>query len=285
MNFDPRVDPFTISLWVRSNTANGYRTLLGKDGNREENWRVQYRLWTTDTPSTVQGVSGGNWSGGLSTILNDGQWHLLTMVNYLDAGTWRTRVYFNDGSEFTQWNTGEGGTVPRLLRIGDTTNGGNGWRGQIDDLRIYRRALSQAEVASLYNPPAAPLNYDSWLASLASPPPAGQLGTHDDPDSDNIVNLMEYALGSDPMVSSTTSLPEVEMREAPDPMIRFTYLRAREDIDYSVISTISLADDSWSPDGVTQDTTSPVGGSATATMPFDPVTSPQRFLRLKVSER
>jgi hypothetical protein len=40
------------------------------------------------------------------------------------------------------------------MRIGAMSAGWNGWAGQLDDFRIYRRALTQQEIATLYTPPA-----------------------------------------------------------------------------------------------------------------------------------
>jgi len=282
LNFAPNSEPFTISLWVRTTTTDSYRTLLGKDGNAAENWRVQYRLWAVNPVTNIQGISGAGWSGQLSTNLNDGQWHLLTMVNYLDGGTWRSRVYLNDGSTYTQWNTGNGAPVPQQLRIGDTSHGGNGWNGQIDDLRIYQRALSQSEVATLYSPPAAPLNYDTWLNSLPTSVPADQRSILADPDSDGMVNLVEYALDGNPMSGVLQNLPAVSIVQPSNSVAQFSYLRARADITYTVETSTELTSDSWTTVGVTQDTSSPVGSMTTATMNIDQTSC--RFFRLLVTE-
>jgi len=158
LNFVPRGDPFTISVWVRSTfAAGGFRTIIGKDDGQISGY-TQMRLWATNPLTNIEGVNGGQYGGQLATApaLNDGQWHLLSMTSFNDGGTWRTRVYYDDGTQFAQFNTGPGGTTPGLLRIGDTTLGGNSWNGQLDDLRIYRRALSPAEVAQLYSPPTGP---------------------------------------------------------------------------------------------------------------------------------
>ncbi len=61
-----------------------------------------------------------------------------------------------------------------------------------------------------------------------------------------------------------------------------SYLRARADITYTVETSTTLAPGSWTSAGVTQDTTTPVGGTASATIPFNPAPTP-RFLRLKFS--
>lgn len=158
LDFEPRGDAFTISVWVRTTNTGNYHTLFGKDGNPPD-WPVQYRLWTTSPTSTLQAVTGNQYGFSLPTsmpALNDGQWHLVTLVNRLDGVTWRTRVSFDNGSTSVEFNTGAGGRIANLLRIGDTSHGGNGWNGQMDDLRIYRRALSPSEIGALYAPPPSP---------------------------------------------------------------------------------------------------------------------------------
>lgn len=156
LNFDPRADAFTISTWFRTTATSNYHILFGKDGGTPN--RVQYRAWITDPNTRLSAVNGDQYGGFINTspALNDGQWHLATLVNFNDNGTWRTRLYYNDGTQFTQFNTGNGGTVSDLLRIGAMSAGWNNWVGQLDDFRVYRRALSQQEIANLYNPPPPP---------------------------------------------------------------------------------------------------------------------------------
>lgn len=199
LNFVPRGDPFTISVWVRSTFVGGYRTIIGKDDGVVSGY-TQMRLWATSPTTLLQGINGGQGSAQIATApaLNDGQWHLLTMVNYNDAGTWRTRVYYDNGTQFTQFNTGPGGTTPGLLRIGDTTLGGNAWNGQLDDLRIYRRALNQGEITALYTAPDVE-TFDDWRnanltpAQLANP---ALNGPEHDANGNGIANAIEFALGS-----------------------------------------------------------------------------------------
>jgi mono/diheme cytochrome c family protein len=185
LNFDPRGQAFTMSVWCRT-TATGYNILFGKDGGSP--YRVQQRLWIA--PNNLQGINGDQYGGQLTTTptISDGQWHLVTMVNFNDAGTWRTRVYYDDGTQSTTFNTGAGGTVSELLRIGGMSAGWNGWLGQIDDLRIYRRALTQTEVNTLYTAPN-PETYSGW--SNANLPPAVS-APHQDANGNGIPNLIEF---------------------------------------------------------------------------------------------
>ncbi|MFM7604042.1 MAG: LamG-like jellyroll fold domain-containing protein [Prosthecobacter sp.] len=198
LNFLPRGDPFTISVWVRTTfTAGGYRTIFGKDEPVVSGY-IQNRLWATNTMSTVQGGHGGQGSAQISTspTLNNGQWHLLTLTNQNVSGTWVTRIYYDDGMLLTQFNTGPGTTASGLLRIGDTSLGGNGWNGQIDDFRIYRRALSVAEISALYTAPQTE-TYGGWSAANLPANP-GLNGSGHDANGNGIPNLIEF-IASQPL--------------------------------------------------------------------------------------
>ncbi len=275
LNFLPRGDAFTMSVWVRTTfAAGGYRTVLGKDDGAVSGY-VQHRLWTTNTMTTVQGINGG--AGGnqpTAPALNDGQWHLLTMVNFLNGATWQTRVYY-DGAQVSQFNTGAGATTAGLLRIGDTTLGGNGWNGQLDDLRIYRRALTQPEIATLFNPPPVQ-SYDTWMLALANPPTDRALLA--DPDYDGIASLLEYALGTHPNDPASATAPALLSTGS---VISLSYPRLRAELIYTVEASTDLV--TWSSVGIDQDTVTPIGQTATATMPITPG-APQVFLRLRVTE-
>jgi hypothetical protein len=190
LNLNPRGDAFTISLWCRTTTTNGYTTLFSKDSGSPQ--LTQFRLWGTNPTSALQGINGNQFGGTINTApaLNDGQWHLVTMVNFNDAGTWRTRVYFDNGTQNTTFNTGAGGTVNDLFRIGGLSAGWNGWFGQIDDFRIYRRALTQAEINTLFTAPN-PETYASWSATNLPANPSLN-GPNHDANGNGIPNLIEF---------------------------------------------------------------------------------------------
>ncbi len=278
LNFNPQGDPFTISVWVRSTSPGGYNTILGKDRNSEP-FDTQYRMWMTNTGSNLQGVNGNQYGGTLNVSaspMNNGQWHLITMVSYLDVATWRTRVCYDDGTNFTTFNTGAGGIIPGLMRVGDTTRGGNSWSGQLDDLRIYQRALTQQEIATLYNPPPT---YADWLRDSLTPAqlvlPAFTDATAD-PDADGHNNLLEYALGTHP--NNSANIVHPTFQRVGD-TISLTYPRLRGDVTYLVESSTNLTD--WFTAGIDQDAITPIGQSATATLVIPPG-SEKIFLRLRV---
>ncbi len=194
LNFHPRGDAFTVSVWVRTLSTGGYNTVLGKDQSVSP-FAAQYRLWMVNSPTSFQSISGGNYSTTLTTpAINDGQWHLLTLVHFNDAGTWRSRLYFDNGTVFNSVPAGSLAPLPDLWRIGDTTRGGNGWVGQIDDLRFYKRALTPSEIAALHTAPQTE-TFGGWrtanltLGQLADPLLSGPNG---DANDNGIPNLVEF---------------------------------------------------------------------------------------------
>lgn len=287
LNFLPRGDAYTVSVWVRSSFVGGYRTIIGKDDGVVSGY-TQMRLWATNTMTNVQGVNGGQYGGQLATapVMNDGQWHLLTMVNYNDAGTWRTRVYYNDGTLFTQFNTGPGGTTPGLLRIGDTTLGGNSWNGQIDDLRIYRRALSQSEIAALYAAPDVQ-TFADWVAANLTPAqqsnPALNGPAHD-ANGNGIANAAEFVLGSNVMAPLLVERvgDEVRLTLTRNTLARGLTLIVEGTTNFSQWSTLATSQNGGAPFGPA-DISEGSGTIRTLIVEHD-VESAQAFYRVRVEQ-
>ena len=117
---------------------------------------------------------------------------------------------------------------------------------------------------------------DPFLAYLETAGvPAGQRGENDDPDNDGIVNLLEYALGLNPMLNSAALAPQPVQNGT---NLTLTYQRLRADLTYSVEASATLSG-TWSTANVTQGT--PAGdGTTTASLPL---AAPEDFLRLRVT--
>ncbi len=108
--------------------------------------------------------------------------------------------------------------------------------------------------------------------------PANQRGPADDPDSDGIANLLEYALGLAPATPDSAGLPIAAVIGGD---LTLTCTRADPAaLTYLVETTTDLATPaSWTATGVTQGTPA-ADGLTTATVPLG--TGP-RFLRLRVT--
>lgn len=119
-------------------------------------------------------------------------------------------------------------------------------------------------------PPAGP-TFSSWVTDNLLPP--GLDGPLHDADFDGISNLLEYALGLDPMASDPASLPQAEISGG---LLNYTYQRLRSDVIYSVETTGDFT--SWTAVGVDQGVPAQ-DGTTTASMP---VSATPAFLHLKV---
>ena len=93
-----------------------------------------------------------------------------------------------------------------------------------------------------------------------------------DPDGDGTPSLVEYGLGSDPLLGNSGGMPALHIT---GPTLEFTYTRPRADVAYSVEASDDFS--TWDATIVNQGA---AGTPVTATVPAG-VTG-QRFLRLKV---
>lgn len=141
-------DYITVAAWIKKSTTGTYGQIIDKDttsGNRV--W--QFRVKNTDVVQFIpfSAASNGDCSG--SVVVADGNWHHV-------VGTWDgTTIYiYVDGVV-----DGAGCSFSGSLRTGQTNPvaigslsfaQGNWLVGQVDEARIYNRAISATEVAALY---------------------------------------------------------------------------------------------------------------------------------------
>jgi hypothetical protein len=176
------------------------------------------------------------------------------------------------------------------MRVGDTTLGWNPWLGQIDDLRIYRRALSPSEISALYHAPDTE-SFGEWLVEQHT---ASELmtATNVAPDGDanrnGVPNLLEFAVG-DPSGSEL----QISFSGAPGSVvaqITFTRNTAARGGTLILESSVDLA--AWSPLATSVNGGVPVGpativdgsGTIRQTVVRVPVSSTGTFFRLRAVE-
>ncbi|OGS43280.1 MAG: hypothetical protein A2539_08975 [Elusimicrobia bacterium RIFOXYD2_FULL_34_15] len=155
---------FSISLWVRAqdSSATEWDVLAAKESwNANEGWLI-YRV-TND--NTLRFTAGGN--AGIIIITdpcNDGLWHLITGT--YDSAVWKLYV---DGLLNTEKTDA---TITfndsRTLLIGNRhLNDGSGdntdfYKGCIDEVGMWNRALSDEEIAVMYNSCAVKYTTNTW---------------------------------------------------------------------------------------------------------------------------
>jgi hypothetical protein len=155
--------PITVEAWIKLNDIAGQRPIVEKYGTtggfglRVQDRKLQF--FTTDNCCTADIVSG-------ATLLASNAW-------YHVAGEWtgsQHQVYVNgvlDGALTTARNPKAGAPYLRIGARGDDYL--EVFNGLIDEPSIYNRALSQVELAAIYNSGAA----GKCQPSGPAPVPAG----------------------------------------------------------------------------------------------------------------
>jgi hypothetical protein len=191
----------TVCAWIRTDSSIANQAIVSFD--RNEYWRLEIGGegggspgkvgWSVMT-STEQLDSGGG------TRVDDGQWHHVAGV-FEDGAL---LVYVDGNRKVLAWGGTTFGTgTVRYGFVGsrseaDAFDGGSGvaWRfhGELDDVRLYDRALSQAEVAHLAGKVET---FTQPLHLLLSPGPAVNMY------EDHTIDFMDYALLLDNWLDET----------------------------------------------------------------------------------
>jgi hypothetical protein len=146
------VTRMTIEAWVRPTTLTGWRTVLLKEGNDA----LAYALYAHDNANWPAayintGQQADRRSEGLAALPLNTWTHLASTY---DGAT--LRLYVNGVQVRSRAFTGNIANRPGPLSIGGNAVWGEWFAGLIDDVRVYNRALTIAEIQSDMNTPVAP---------------------------------------------------------------------------------------------------------------------------------
>jgi len=137
--WNPGTETRSVTAWVMFTSLSGSPVILGDNGS---DW---YHFGYYTSLDVLSFYDGNATYIGSNASLSVGTWYFLSWV--INSGT---TYFYKDGSSL-----GSDGPVanvsrdPSGLAIG-STNGGSFFSGQVDDVRIYNRALSATEIASMY---------------------------------------------------------------------------------------------------------------------------------------
>ncbi|MFC1755575.1 LamG domain-containing protein, partial [Thermoproteota archaeon] len=147
--FLPVSDDFSMSVWVKS--TDGLQTIIGKRYSGGEFWR----LYKND----FEAFNGISLIDNLNSSVDfyDGDWHFITVV--VDRDSAANTKFYVDGVDVTDVtpsvSTDDLETSNARVAIGALTNEFGAttgfFNGTIDEMRVWNRILSQAQVVALYN--------------------------------------------------------------------------------------------------------------------------------------
>jgi PKD repeat protein len=142
----------TTSSWFKSDFSHVGNIIRYDNGNTSGGWGI---LSINSNPNylTLWGMSFGFGRGQvpvLLTTVSNNEWH--HVVHVIDAANSKTKLYI-DGNlvdTYQGYNENVIGFENTKLYIGSLDGGVENWNGDIDDVVIYNRALSDSEVLDLY---------------------------------------------------------------------------------------------------------------------------------------
>ena len=160
--FDPAADSFSVSAWLRLAPGRG-GSLLAR-GEAATNQRALHFLVTdlgADGRSDLQAIVGGlanNNAQAQGPRFDDNSWHHVALVH--NAASHNNQLYLDGAPLGAAAPSGNVQSAADLLigarRAAGNTGTAEVFDGDLDDLRIYSRALAPAEVLLLFTGPAIP---------------------------------------------------------------------------------------------------------------------------------
>ncbi len=151
-----QLSTFSISLWFKTDFVPGsgaHPHLIGQDDLSDTVWSfILHGDYSARLTGRIE-TSGTAAVGRSNFIPATGQWYHAAMT-YDDSGDRTVRVYVDGEEQSYMSQTAGTGTMSAdssvKVAIGNRIGGGRDWDGVIDNVRIYDRALSPAEIEQLY---------------------------------------------------------------------------------------------------------------------------------------
>ncbi len=158
--------PLTLMAWAYPvSTSNGGRIVTKGGNSGDRGWSLNVEntgIWRMQIPASSTTLVSCSTDPGTVAL---GTWtHVAAVYDPNDSGGPTMKFYTNGVLAPT---TITGGTVPSSMynpanisvAIGARSDGTTRWQGRIDEVRIYSRALGDAEIATLATPPVAPPSF------------------------------------------------------------------------------------------------------------------------------
>ena len=197
----------TVAFWANRTYSTTTESVLLEDSTNYNNSTTGFGFFPDDTPCKgIQAAVHGNvgYSVNCYSQPSSGVWHHLAIIyDKTQAGNNQTALYIDgvlqtptSNLNNTAQNTNSFGNNPIYLFSRDGSQFFNG--GEVDDLRIYNRALSAAEIQQLYQAGSASL---VSIAVTPANPSIGKgatqqftaTGTYSDSSTQNLTSSVTWS--------------------------------------------------------------------------------------------
>jgi hypothetical protein len=154
--YDMGTNSFTVSAWVRGWPGANWVPFVSKRGEGGQGWQLRRRAGETNATITTRGAGADDNPQG-AAVPQDGEWHHI--VGRVDRST-NEKTIFVDGIQvgdtgFLNGNQINPATAHALTFAARDNGGGsigNFASVDLDDIQIYRRALTDSEIGDLADP-------------------------------------------------------------------------------------------------------------------------------------
>ena len=202
------------------------------------NWRIHRRGGETGFAH-----AGGVGEGPAGGPVNDGAWHHFVAISDKDAVNFGTALYI-DGVQYTRFDGAPNlATNGKRVMIGENPDArGREWEGELDDIAIWDRVLTEAEIGQLKSKALSELlgaivkdsdndgmPDDFEIANGFNP--LDRTDAAKDFDGDGVSNLDEYKAGTNP---SDITKPTIVASVA-SPTFDSISLTLSEDVDPATV--------------------------------------------------
>lgn len=144
----------TVSAWVNPDDVSSWHQIITKRFSESNDPYNSYILTTSnDGASNKWLFAVSNGSAGSQTLLNSTDTIASNAWSYI-VGTYdgsAMNFYINGALVGSTLKTGDIGYSDLSLRIGRAIGGVQSFKGNIDDIRIYNRALTESEIQTLFS--------------------------------------------------------------------------------------------------------------------------------------
>jgi len=145
MNATESIGVLTVSTWFYSNPSQSYRTVVSKGYYSSGSWEMRMTR-DIEGPTIDCCVVTTNGLHCVAIGVSNSQWnHVVMVYNGATVSVFKNGVFVSSTPQ-----TGNIVNTAVSVMIGQNGNSGEYFNGQIDDVRIYNRALTDTEVAELY---------------------------------------------------------------------------------------------------------------------------------------
>lgn len=144
----------SVSVWVQWNGASSSHAWEAVYSHGDANMEYRLARHNGSTTNVACRVNNADIPDGSSNNAFDGSWHHVAIAYDNDGGANNFSIWLDGTKKMATQNAGTFGTQDDNFRIGGNAQPSAGdrlWGGQIDDLAVWDRVITDAEVAEIYN--------------------------------------------------------------------------------------------------------------------------------------